>query len=169
MSHGELPAGKGCGHPPSPVAMRRQDGLYVCHCNRVLNPAKAHEVPDGAPKPPGPLVYCNGCGCHVALVEQPPTAARRQGDDSAFRTVRGALRDLGSELEGLRAKDRRLRALVSQQAEDEGLWFEAATAPEAYLQQELRKLHQAVEEAAVVSHQEQARWEGEGGAPRRDA
>lgn len=36
-------------------------------------------------------------------------------------------------------------ALVRKQAEDDGLWFQAATAPEAYLQQELRKLHAAVE------------------------
>ncbi len=28
--------------------------------------------------------------------------------------------------------------LVNKQAEDEGLWFNAITAPEAYLQQELR-------------------------------
>ena len=40
----------------------------------------------------------------------------------------------------------RLRQLTAQQAEDDGLWFRAATAPEAYLQQELRKLHAAVEE-----------------------
>ena len=37
------------------------------------------------------------------------------------------------------------RELVEIQAEDEGLWFEAQTAAEAYLQQELRKLHAAVE------------------------
>lgn len=37
------------------------------------------------------------------------------------------------------------KEIVDQQAEDEGLWFQAETAPEAYLQQELRKLHQAVE------------------------
>lgn len=37
------------------------------------------------------------------------------------------------------------RDLVAKQAEDEGLWFQAKTAPEAYLQQELRKLHAAVE------------------------
>ena len=36
--------------------------------------------------------------------------------------------------------------IVNQQAEDDGLWFKAQTAPEAYLQQELRKLHKAVEE-----------------------
>jgi len=40
----------------------------------------------------------------------------------------------------------KLRQMVAQQAEDEGLWFNAATAPEAYLQQELRKLHAAIEE-----------------------
>ena len=38
-----------------------------------------------------------------------------------------------------------LRALVEQQANDDGLWFLAATAPEAYLQQELRRLHAAIE------------------------
>lgn len=49
---------------------------------------------------------------------------------------------------GLRAASRveRVARLVAQQAEDEGLWFEAQTAPEAYLQQELRKLHAAVED-----------------------
>jgi len=35
--------------------------------------------------------------------------------------------------------------LVDCQAEDEGLWFIAESAVEAYLQQELRKLHEAVE------------------------
>lgn len=38
-----------------------------------------------------------------------------------------------------------LIALVNQQAEDEGLWFVAQTAPEAYLQAALRKLHAAIE------------------------
>ena len=40
---------------------------------------------------------------------------------------------------------RLLAALVAEQAEDDGLWFVAATAPEGYLQQELRRLHAAVE------------------------
>ena len=44
-----------------------------------------------------------------------------------------------------------LQALVTKQAGDEGLWFEAETAPEAYLQQELRRLHRAVEDATGVS------------------
>ena len=38
-----------------------------------------------------------------------------------------------------------LLAFVNQQAEDEGLWFEAQTAPEAYLQMELRRLHALIE------------------------
>lgn len=41
-----------------------------------------------------------------------------------------------------------LQAIVDAQAEDEGLWFSARTASEAYLQQELRKLHAAIEEVA---------------------
>lgn len=39
------------------------------------------------------------------------------------------------------------RQLVDAQAEDEGLWFRAENAAEAYLQQSLRALHAAVEEA----------------------
>lgn len=35
--------------------------------------------------------------------------------------------------------------ITAEQAEDEGLWCPAATATEAYLQQELRRLHVAVE------------------------
>jgi hypothetical protein len=37
------------------------------------------------------------------------------------------------------------RVVVAEQAEDEGLWFAAETAPERYLQQALRRLHAAVE------------------------
>lgn len=38
-----------------------------------------------------------------------------------------------------------IRKMVEAQADDEGLWFAAKTAPEAYLQQELRKLHGLIE------------------------
>ena len=38
-----------------------------------------------------------------------------------------------------------LNALVRRQTNDEGLWFIATTAPEAYLQQELRSLHAIAE------------------------
>lgn len=39
-----------------------------------------------------------------------------------------------------------LQAVVDAQAEDDGLWFEAKTAPEAYLQNALRVLHRLIEE-----------------------
>jgi hypothetical protein len=39
-----------------------------------------------------------------------------------------------------------LMKIVNEQAEDLGLWFMAKTAPEAYLQQALRRLHIAIEE-----------------------
>jgi len=38
-------------------------------------------------------------------------------------------------------------AVVNEQAEDYGLWFEAVYATEAYLQQELRRLHSVIEAA----------------------
>jgi hypothetical protein len=40
----------------------------------------------------------------------------------------------------------RIKLKVAEQSEDEGLWFDAETAPEAYLQQELRELHRIIEE-----------------------
>lgn len=40
---------------------------------------------------------------------------------------------------------RRIRLLVDRQATDEGLWFVAETVTEAYLQQELRRLHATIE------------------------
>ena len=39
--------------------------------------------------------------------------------------------------------------VVNRQAEDEGLWFIAQTAPEAYLQRALRELHAAIERLAT--------------------
>ena len=38
-----------------------------------------------------------------------------------------------------------IKTLVNQQAEDDELWFIAETAPEAYLQYQLRKLHIVIE------------------------
>lgn len=43
-------------------------------------------------------------------------------------------------------KQKKLLSMVNRQAEDEGLWFVAETAAEAYLQQELRLLHAVIEE-----------------------
>lgn len=41
-----------------------------------------------------------------------------------------------------------VRKVVNEQAEDEGLWCVAETAVEAYLQQELRRLHAAIEDGS---------------------
>lgn len=46
----------------------------------------------------------------------------------------------------LRKRLSEVMAIVDEQAEDCGLWFYAETAPEAYLQQALRRLHVAIEE-----------------------
>lgn len=39
----------------------------------------------------------------------------------------------------------KLKKLVDEQTEDDGLWFIAATAPDAYLQKALRELHKQIE------------------------
>lgn len=39
-----------------------------------------------------------------------------------------------------------IKALVDEQAADDGLWFVAETCAEAYLQQALRRLHAAIED-----------------------
>lgn len=46
-----------------------------------------------------------------------------------------------------------LRGLVNEQAEDEGIWFRAMYASEAYLQRALRDLHDAVERLTVDNPQ----------------
>lgn len=51
-----------------------------------------------------------------------------------------------------------IRAIVDEQAEDEGLWGEAANIVEAHLQQELRRLHAAIENTAPVVPSEPLEW-----------
>ena len=58
----------------------------------------------------------------------------RLGREAHNRLAAAAERDAAS-----------IRSVVNEQAEDEGLWFVAETAAEAYLQQALRRLHAAVE------------------------
>ncbi len=55
------------------------------------------------------------------------------------------LHDAADEITRLRAKLAGVRELVDSQAENDGCWFVARHATEGYLQQELRKLHAAVE------------------------
>lgn len=45
--------------------------------------------------------------------------------------------------------EKELKELVAKQAEDDGIFFQALTAPEAYLQNEIRKLHALIEENKV--------------------
>jgi len=49
-------------------------------------------------------------------------------------------------LEDVKESTDSILELVNNQAEDEGIFFQAKTAPEAYLQQEIRKLHQITED-----------------------
>ena len=53
--------------------------------------------------------------------------------------------DLADRLEACERRLVEAQALVAAQAEDWGLWCVAATAPEAYLQQALRRVHRAIE------------------------
>jgi len=75
-------------------------------------------------------------------------------DHECVRTsqaVLGMLQRLRAEVERLTARLSAIRTVVDAQAEDDGLWFIAATAPEAYLQQELRRLHAVVEDAPTAT------------------
>ena len=49
------------------------------------------------------------------------------------------------KIAAVKAQRDAIQQVVDEQAEDEGLWCRAETAAEAYLQQELRRLHAAVE------------------------
>ena len=78
---------------------------------------------------------------------------REFGDSSDVTDVWwliGKVEHLGSEVERLREA----KELIEIQAEDDGLWFVAETAPEAYLQESLRRLHEVIE---GVSQEECAR------------
>lgn len=84
-----------------------------------------------------PCPYCHTVGLHDWNVHHP---------SGSF--VSPELAKLRLHNEALRAALLDLCRMTERQAEDEGLWFIAQTAPEAYLQQELRNLHCAVEKAA---------------------
>ena len=58
----------------------------------------------------------------------------------------GLLVNLHKEKEELEKREAGLRELVTTQAEDEGLWFDADHITEAYLQEALRKIHAQIEQ-----------------------
>lgn len=60
----------------------------------------------------------------------------------AQQIVIGNLRE---KIKTLTAEGAAIRAVVDEQAEDEGLWFVGRTAPEDYLQAALRRLHEVIE------------------------
>ncbi|MFB3111013.1 MAG: hypothetical protein ACE10G_03170 [Gemmatimonadales bacterium] len=68
-------------------------------------------------------------------------------EDSLSTAIRAAdeIERLRAENAGLSEHHKRITGVVDSQAEDAGIWFVAQTAPEAYLQQELRRLHQTIE------------------------
>ncbi len=50
-----------------------------------------------------------------------------------------------------------LQKIVDEQAEDQGLWFVAESAPEGHLQEALRKLHKAIEGRGEKEEKEKSR------------
>lgn len=68
------------------------------------------------------IIVCDTC---VGFID----AAREQAENTAYLA------------NGLA----KIQKVVDEQAEDEGLWFFAETAPEAYLMKELRRLHAVIE------------------------
>jgi hypothetical protein len=46
---------------------------------------------------------------------------------------------------GATVNEAAIKSLVDEQADDDGLWFHADTAAEAYVQQALRRLHSVIE------------------------
>lgn len=65
--------------------------------------------------------------------------------DKAWLAARQEAQQVKAERDRLREVATRIQQMVDAQALDEGLWFIAETAAEAYLQQELRRLHATIE------------------------
>ncbi len=99
-----------------------------------------------------PVIACPVC---PVLREEPskPTggmatgeAADRQGCTHGFwQCIDCGFEQRGHPKPSLSPEMAQLRALVNEQAEDEGLWFRAVYVSEAYLQQALRLIHDRAE------------------------
>ena len=77
-----------------------------------------------------------------AFYESGPSFNEQQETERILSTIK----KLETEINATKALYK-IQGVVDEQAEDEGLWFVARTAPEAYLQAELRRLHAVIEEA----------------------
>ena len=67
----------------------------------------------------------------------------------AYKTIENLdlkLEKLEAENKALTARLESIQKLVNKQAEDEGNWFRAVYATEAFLQRELRELHTLIED-----------------------
>lgn len=71
-------------------------------------------------------------------------AEKERHEDELVRYAH-AFAEWVAERDRLREAATRIQQIVDTQALDEGLWFIAETAAEAYLQQELRRLHATIE------------------------
>ena len=67
--------------------------------------------------------------------------------EHGYAVVSGGTQEQLQSIVDAARKVANLQTIVDEQAEDVGLWYGVHTAPEAYLQQELRRLHAAIEEA----------------------
>ncbi len=83
-----------------------------------------------------------------AYLEGPPQAPWDSIQE--MTRVLGLLQWSCGEIKRERAWRKGLRSITALQADDEGLWFDAQTAPEGYLQLKLRVLHGLIEEGVEL-------------------
>lgn len=76
--------GRGCGHPRDPVAKKGPDGWF-CHCGTLLDPALGRDFEEA----PGPVVQCDGCGCHI----DPAAKSLREWIDACAREAKASAAD----------------------------------------------------------------------------
>jgi hypothetical protein len=81
----------------------------------------------------------------VARLRRLATAVWIDTEDDPATDVSDGLTTAADALSDLLKRDTTIRMLVTRQADDDGLWFSAQTAAEAYLQQEMRRLHAVIE------------------------
>ena len=88
----------------------------------------------------------NGCGINPSNYKSDDVFNLNNGYEGLFGALEQAIKDIAS-LQSPRVPVIEILETVLEQAEDDGLWFNAKYASEAYLQQELRRLHTVIERA----------------------
>jgi hypothetical protein len=81
---------------------------------------------------------------YEVLLHEKPKQLTRHGE--IHRPANNAEIEMAYRIADLEAKLSRVKELVNEQADDDALWCVAGTAFEAYLQQELRRLHSVIED-----------------------